>query len=313
MTIRDYLGALIIVCASLSAAYGQETAASSLQEAERALEAALERHDRPAFVAMFAPDAECTLPSVAHGPEAIANLWLPFLIDPGTTLILTATEVVTAQAGDTGTTSGTFAIRGRTPNGIQTIPGGTYSIGWRVIDGRWKISTLGGSGNGARKTPDLGGVGPFRFGMTRGEVSGVVDCRPYTSVAVTGGLECPHYSFDARTMNISFLFAADRLSRIQLWYYEGESSQEARDAVGRVLDFLQRTAGGAVVRSRPGMPVTTDGVMSIMNGTPPAPGRIAQLEISGASCEQSEIWFSRVGRHEHGYLVMLFADPRPGQ
>ena len=312
MKIRDSLGALVIMCASLSPAYGQETPASSLKESQRALEAALEGHDRVAFAAMFAPDAECTLPSAAHGPEAIARLWMPFLIDPGTTLILTATHVATAQAGDSGTTAGTFAIRGRTPNGIQTIPGGTYSIGWRVIDGRWKISTLGGSGNAVSKTADRGGVGPFRFGMTRREVSGVADCHPYTGVAVTGGLECPHYAFDARTMNISFLFTADRLSRIQLWYYDGESSQEAGDAVGRVLAFLQRTAGGAVVRSRPGMPVTAAGVMSVMDA-PPGPGGIVQLEIWGASSEQSETWFSRVGRHEHGYLVMLFAEPRSGQ
>jgi ketosteroid isomerase-like protein len=193
MRVRHYFRALVIVCASLSAAHGQETSTSSLAEAERAFQGALERHDRVAFVAMFAPDAECTLPAVAHGPEAIANLWLPFLIDPGTTLILTAADVVTTTAGDSGTTAGTFAIRGRTPSGIRTVPGGTYSIVWRVIDGRWKIRTLGGSGHRPRTTRDTGGVGPFRFGMTRDEVSSVSACQPYTRVAVTGGLECPHY------------------------------------------------------------------------------------------------------------------------
>jgi hypothetical protein len=259
---------------------------------------------------MFAPDAECTLPAVAHGPEAIANLWLPFLIDPGTTLILTATDVATAETGGSGTTSGTLAIRGRTPSGLRTVPGGTYSIVWRVIDGRWKIRTLGGSGHGPRTTPDAGGVGPFRFGMTRDEVSGVSACQPYTRVAVTGGLECPHYSFDARTMNISFLFTADRLSRIQLWYYEGASRQEAWEAVSRVLDYLQRTAGGATMRSRPDIAVTADGVMSLLDSTPLTAGRMTRLEISAVSCRQSEIWFSRVARHEGGYLVMLFADPR---
>ena len=57
--------------------------------------------------------------------------------------------------------------------------------------------------------------------MTRDEVRRVPDCEPYTQVAVTGGLECPHYRFDDREMNISFIFAGEHLRRIQLWYYAG--------------------------------------------------------------------------------------------
>jgi ketosteroid isomerase-like protein len=221
MQIHRSLALLLIVCLPVRAAGGQQPPSASLQEAERAFADALANHDRGAFVAMFAPDAESTLPSIGRGPEAIANAWLPFLIDRGTTMILTSTEVVTATAGETGTSSGTFAIRGRTGNGIQTVPAGTYSLTWRLLDGRWKITSLSGSGNGARPAADSGGIGRFRFGMTRDEVSRVPDCEPYTQVAVTGGLECPHYRFDDREMNISFIFAGDHLRRIQLWYYEG--------------------------------------------------------------------------------------------
>jgi hypothetical protein len=151
-------------------------------------------------------------------------------------------------------------------------------------------------------------VGRYQFGMSRAEVSSVTDCQPYTSVAVTGGLECPHYSFDGREMSVSFQFKADRLSRIQLWYYEGDSDQQAREAVTRVLDFLQRTAGSITVRSRPDVPPTTDGVMDVMHSVRPAPGQIVQIEICTPSRPPSEIWFSRIGRHAYGYLVMLFAD-----
>jgi ketosteroid isomerase-like protein len=270
---------------------------------------ALAHHDRGAFVAMFAPDAESTLPGISLGPEAIANAWLPFLIDPGTTMIVTSTEAVIATAGDTGTSSGTFAIRGRTRNGIETVPAGTYALSWRLLDGRWKIVSLSGSGNGAPRAADSGGIGPFRFGMTRDEVSRVRDCQPYTQVGVTGGLECPHYRFDDREMNISFIFAGDQLRRIQWWYYEGESSVEAGEAVGRILAFLQRTTGGATISAGPDVPVTVDGVISALNGAPPPrAAQIAQLEICGRPARRVGAWFARVGRHEHGYLVMLFAE-----
>ena len=190
MRIPVCLGAVLL---SLSSSVGQaQTPFPSLQDAERAFAEALLRHDRSAFVAAFAPDAECSLPSVKRGPEAIASSWLPFLIDPGTTMVLTSSRVTTAPSGDVGDSTGTFAIRGRTSNGIQTIPGGTYSIGWRLLDGHWKITTLSGSGKAHDKPAARGGVGHFLFGMTRAEVSQIPDCRPYTPVSATGGLECPH-------------------------------------------------------------------------------------------------------------------------
>jgi ketosteroid isomerase-like protein len=145
MRIPLCLGAVLV--SIFSASVGQaQTAYPSLQDAERAFADALLRHDRAAFVAAFAPDAECSLPTVKRGPEAIASSWLPFLIDPGTTMVLTSTRVTIAPSGDVGDSTGTFAIRGRTNNGIQTIPGGTYSIGWRLLDGQWRIATLAGSG-----------------------------------------------------------------------------------------------------------------------------------------------------------------------
>jgi hypothetical protein len=159
---------------------------------------------------------------------------------------------------------------------------------------------------------DHGGVGPFRFGMTRTEVSQVRDCQPYTNVSVTGGLECPHYVFEGHEMNISFLFAANRLRRIQLWVYEGESEREARAAVARVLDYLRQTAGGVAIGALPGTEVTPDGVMAMLNGASPRAGQMVHFEICTPAGPQPEVWFSRVGRHEHGYMVLLFADPREG-
>jgi hypothetical protein len=146
------------------------------------------------------------------------------------------------------------------------------------------------------------------FGMTRAEVSRVPDCEPYTDVSVTGGLECSNYVFWGQEMNISFLFAGDRLRRIQLWFYEGPSEAEAREAVGRVLEYLQRIGGGLASTALPAGEVTADRAMETLRSTPLQAGRIAQLEV-WASNHQTEVWFSRIGRHEHGYMVMLFADP----
>ena len=63
--------------------------------------------------------------------------------------------------------------------------------------------------------------------MSREEVSRVSDCKPYANVSSTGGLECPYYTFEGRSMNVSFLFNAGGLYRIQLWFYEGESESAA--------------------------------------------------------------------------------------
>lgn len=331
MRIREYLVAVLAVATFVSHVHAQEP--PSLQEAERAFADALARHDRAAFVAMFASDAVSTLPAEKHGPEAIAADWLPFLIDPGTTMLLETSEVTMGTSSDVGNTAGALSLRGRTNRGIQTIPLGTYSIVWRLLDGRWKISRLSGSTNGARTTtntvtptptshgtpneanttPNSGGVGRYRFGMSRAEVSQVSDCPRYVNVAVTGGLECAPYVFEGQGINISFLFTADRLRRIQLWMYEGPAAEDAEQAVARVLAYLERIVGGVTVRTRPDMSVTPAAVMKMLSSAPPQANGIAQVELMTASGTQPEVWFAKVGRHQYGYMVMLFADARDGR
>ena len=108
-------------------------------------------------------------------------------------------------------------------------------------------------------------------------------------------------------MNISFLFTAERLRRVQLWFYEGASEADAREAVGRVLDYLQRTAGSVTLRALPGA-VTAGRVMEVLQRAPVQSGSLAHVEILTPSGPRPETWFSRVGRHSGGYMVMLFAD-----
>jgi hypothetical protein len=49
--------------------------------------------------------------------------------------------------------------------------------------------------------------------------------------------------------------------------------------------------------------------MSAIEATVPKPGQIVQLERCTRFLTPSEVWFSRVGRHQYGYGVMLFAVP----
>jgi ketosteroid isomerase-like protein len=309
MRIGRWAGFVLLLSVPVHAGAGQAPASGPLEDADRAFAAALTQHDRAAFVALLAPDAESTLPTAKRGPEAIANSWLPFLVDPGTTMMLTTTAVVTAPGSGVGTSTGTFAIRGRTATGVQTVPGGTYSLSWRLIDGRWKIAAISGGGkDAARPAADRGGVGPFTFGMTRDEISRVRECQPYTPVAVTGGLECPHFQFDGREMNISFIFGGEHLRRIQLWYYEGESATEASAALAQLLEFMRRTAGSLSVTARPDLPATAEAVLGALGkGPTPRAREIVHVEICGPR-NGSVYWFARVGRHAYGYAVMLFAD-----
>lgn len=305
---RTVLAVFLMSASSVAAQTSAQV--STLQSAERALVTALAMPDRDAFRQLLAPDAVFYFPVEARGPEAITEKWLPFLLDPALTLVLTIDASTTAHSGDMGQTTATFAIKGRTNKGMQTTPAGSFSIVWRAVEGRWKIATLSGAGKGGIRLVRQGGVGGFRFGMSRGDVSGVADCQPYTNVSRTGGIECPNYLFDGRKMNISFLFGGDELKRIQLWFYNGESGVEAKAAIGAVIDHLKKVAGGARINGLPEVAVTPDSVMSVVNSAELRPGGVIQVEISTPTTSDPEAWFARVGRHQFGYAVMLFADPR---
>jgi ketosteroid isomerase-like protein len=306
--LRVFLVAFLLNSSSVN---GQTAAAgSTLQAAERGLVTALALPDRNAFREFLAPDTVFYFPVEARGPEAITEKWLPFLLDPALTLVVTIDSSTTAQSGEMGQTAATFAIKGRTNKGMQTTPAGRFSIVWRAVAGRWKIATLSGTGKGGIKLVRRGGVGGFQFGMSRTEVSGVADCQPYTNVSRTGGIECPNYLFGGRKMNISFLFAGDELKRIQLWFYNGESEQEAKAAIGAVIEHLQKVAGGSRINGLPEIEVTPDAVMNVVNSAQVRPGGVIQVEISTPTTSDAEAWFARVGRHQFGYAVMLFADPR---
>jgi uncharacterized protein DUF4440 len=149
--------ALLLNASRVSAQAGSPT--PPLTAAEGALVRALAVPDRDAFRQLLATDAVSFFPAEARGPEAIIEKWLPFLVDPALTLALTIDASTTAQSGETGQTAATFAINGRTNKGMRTTPVGTFSIAWRMVEGQWKIATLGGAGKGGKLVYRSGAAG----------------------------------------------------------------------------------------------------------------------------------------------------------
>ena len=280
----------------------------SLAMAERALIDALMHRDRAAFQKLLTTETVFFFPKMSQGPEAIVASWLPFLIEGGPTMVITS-DGVAVSGSNQGSSTAMFAIRGETEAGPRTIPAGTLAISWRRIGGAWKVSALDGAGAGGARLSVVGGVGGYRFGMSREEVSRVSDCKPYANVSSTAGLECPYYTFEGRSMNISFLFNAGGLYRIQLWFYEGESESAAREAVGRVIAYLVGTTGGVSIGGLPEVEVTPDVVLAMLR-QPAPPGRVMQVEVSSRAGSGSEVWFARIARHQFGYHVLLFANRR---
>ena len=161
----------------------------------------------------------------------------------------------------------------------QTAQMSTLASAERALVAALAVPDQDGAGKGGVKLIRQGGVGGFRFGMSRTEVSGVADCQPYTNVSRTGGIECPNYLFAGRKMNISFLFGGDELRRIQLWFYNGESERDASEALGAVLDHLKKVAGEARINGLPDGEVTPDAVIKMVNSAQLRPGGIIQVEI----------------------------------
>jgi hypothetical protein len=136
---RAFLVALLLTPWPLAA---QTTSAPPLQTAERALVNALMIPDRDAFRQLIAPDAVFSIPAEARGPDDIVEKWLPFLLNRDVTLALTIETSTTAESGNSGQTSGTLAIYGRSTHGMSMTPAGSFSIAWRLVDGEWRIEAL---------------------------------------------------------------------------------------------------------------------------------------------------------------------------
>jgi ketosteroid isomerase-like protein len=296
----------------------QEPAAFSpdVHAAERRLADALQRHDRAAFEKLIEPDAVFFIPGVLQGRDAIVQGWIPFLAMNGSTLALEPVSV--SGQGDTLVTEGRFSITGNGP--VRPVVNAVYLAVWKRGADGWVIHSFSG---GAPPPPrastapvpaalrPMGGLGDYRFGMSRQQVRQIPACAPYLDVPSTSGLECPNLTFEGRKMNVSFLFTGDTLRRVQLWYYEGTSEKDAKKAIDGVVEYLTREAGAVHSYELPaGAAVETDEIIKAVKKQSPPPGQPASVQLVTASTQKPEQLHARVLRGGETYMVLMFVSAR---
>lgn len=285
-----------------------------VRAAERRFADALQRHDRAAFEKLVAPDAVFFIPGVLQGREAILQAWIPFLANNGSSLALEPVSV--SGQGDVLVTEGRFAITGNGP--VRPVANAIYLAVWKRGADGWLIHSFSG---GAPPPPrasvasapfqSTGGLGDYRFGMSRQQVRQIPACAPYLDVPSTSGLECPNFTFEGRKMNVSFIFTGDTLRRVQLWYYEGTSEKDAKAAIDAAVAYLTREAGGVHSYELPkDAAVTSDEIVKALKKQPSPPGQPASVQLVTESTQKPEQLHARVLNGGETYMVLLFVSAR---
>jgi hypothetical protein len=298
----------LVVTDGVAQPSSRAAAVQSLARAESILIDALARRDRVAFQKMLTAESVFFFPKMSEGPDAIVASWLPFLLEDGPMLRVTS-DGVNLTGPNMGASTGSFAISGQIEEGTPMSPAGTLAVSWRRVGKAWKIAALDVTSNGSERLAAAGGIGSYRFGMSRGQVGKIPDCKPYSNESRTGGIQCPAYVFEGQPVNVTFLFNPGGLYRIQLELLESGSESQARESIGRVLDHLTQKTGGVSIVGRPDVDVTPDVVLGLLRQPVPA-GRVTQVELSSHAGPVPEIWLARIGRQQFGYNVTLFADRR---
>jgi ketosteroid isomerase-like protein len=101
------------------------------------------------FVSYFTPDATMAMAGMPamKGPQAVKTNLGPMMKAPGYDISWKATEAVVASSGDLGYTIGSYALTMNNPAGKPVTEKGKYVTAWKKIDGAWKVSYDGGSGD----------------------------------------------------------------------------------------------------------------------------------------------------------------------
>lgn len=87
-----------------------------------------------------------------------------------------------------------------------------------------------------------GGLPPWRFGMTPGEVTSFADYGPYRAFS-NGDLETYAGLFSGRKENVQFFFKGGKLARIGIYLYEGQDIDAATLAWSEAYAVLRDKFG----------------------------------------------------------------------
>ena len=83
-----------------------------------------------------------------------------------------------------------------------------------------------------------GGVGPWSLGMTPTQVFIQPECKPFIPLQALNGIECPNFETPLGTRTITFLFAEDSLSKVQVTIFEGEAVDAWAAETARAVEEL---------------------------------------------------------------------------
>jgi hypothetical protein len=157
----------------------------------------------------------------------------------------------------------------------------------------------------------MGGLGDYRFGMSKPQVRQIPACEPYLDVPSTGGLECPNFTFEGRKMNVSFVFQNNALRLVQLWYYEGSSEKDTKKAIDAMLEYLTREAGAVHSYELPsGAAVTSDEIVKALKKQTPVGNQPPTIQIVTESSAKPEQLHARVLKGGDTFMVLMFITAR---
>lgn len=148
-----------------------------------------------------------------------------------------------------------------------------------------------------------GGKLPYRFGMTKADVRAETACSPYVEVPSTGGLECPNFVLD-RKRNVSFVFDEAGLTKVQIWFAEAASREDAMRATEELLTYLTNAHGAVESHDlAAGTQVTVKALFAALDRVG-GPGKV-QLRPQRSPVEA--VVFASIMRHPtYGYYVFLY-------
>lgn len=153
----------------------------------------------------------------------------------------------------------------------------------------------------------------WQFGMSRAQVMGVGDCSPYTPVRSTGGLECRNFSFLGARINISFIFGASGLSKIQVWAYQGRDQTSALNRWTALIKHLKQRYGALTSPQLPTIGQMSRGQLQQLLRSMQSAGRPGKYQFKPAQNPRHAFVFNSMFYHpQHGFFLFLyFQPPRP--
>ena len=152
-----------------------------------------------------------------------------------------------------------------------------------------------------------GGVGPYRFGMTKQQVLAVRECASYRDVPGRSQLECPNFPFAGRPRDTFLIFRPEGLSSVQIWFYEGKDRGQAEAAMDDLFTYMRKEYGGKELKG-PSATSTRKELLRRLDQQTPSQG-FTRVQWRPKKQPDGAQVFASVFRHvRRGYYIFLQVD-----